>query len=108
MGNSLEPLMPPPKGETDIFFKIVKFEGPDRDTHPSSTSSSWSLGVKNVWKLCPLRWGGPTPNGKKIEPSPKAHKVMLNCHKTKPNCLVNEIVVKSLELSTIQTFCPRN
>ena len=44
----------------------------------------------------------------KIEPSPKAHKVMLNYHKTKPNCLVNEIVVKSLELSTIQTFCPRN
>ena len=34
--------MPPPKGETDIFFKIVKFEGPDRGTHPSSTSSSWS------------------------------------------------------------------
>ena len=57
MGNSLEPLMPPPKGETDIFFKIVKFEGPDRGNHPSSTSSSWSLGVKNVWKLCPF-WGG--------------------------------------------------
>ena len=34
--------MPPPKGETDIFFKIVKFEGSDRGTHPSSTSSSWS------------------------------------------------------------------
>ena len=34
--------MPPPKGETDIFFKIVKFEGPDRGNHPSSTSSSWS------------------------------------------------------------------
>ena len=30
------------KEETDIFFKIVKFEGPDRGTHPSSTSSSWS------------------------------------------------------------------
>jgi len=35
--------MPPPKGETDILFKIVKFEGPDRGNHPSSTSSSWSL-----------------------------------------------------------------
>ena len=34
--------MPPPKGETDIFVKIVKFEGSDRGTHPSSTSSSWS------------------------------------------------------------------
>ena len=63
---------------------------------------------KKCLEIISIKVGGLTPHGKKNEPSPKAQKVMLNCHKTKPKCLVNEIVAKSLERSTIHTFSPKN